>query len=58
MGFMYKRRERVGQLLLDNQRRGHEFKGSWDPIGVWARVGGRIYSTAMAVRTLALDHEW
>ena len=22
-------------------------RGSWDPIGVWACCGGRVYSTAM-----------
>jgi len=40
-------------LLVEHQRRSGSVHGSWDPIGVWDRIGGRIYSTAMAVRTLA-----
>jgi hypothetical protein len=26
--------------------------GAWDPVGVWGRDGGRIYSTAMMVLSL------
>jgi hypothetical protein len=43
----------VTDLLLDNQVASGPEAGSWEPIGVWDRVGGRIYATAMAVRTLA-----
>lgn len=46
-------RTRVLALLLANQCREGEQAGSWDPIGVWDRVGGRIYATVMAIRTLA-----
>jgi hypothetical protein len=47
--------EKVRKLYLENQVRAGEHAGSWDPIGVWDRVGGRIYATAMAIRTLAAD---
>jgi hypothetical protein len=46
-------RQRVLALLIKNQRSVGKRRGSWDPIGVWDRVGGRIYATAMATRTLA-----
>jgi hypothetical protein len=26
--------------------------GSWDPVGPWGRVGGRIYSTALTAQSL------
>jgi hypothetical protein len=45
-------REAVRQLLVGNQVVEGEHAGSWDPIGTWDRVGGRIYATAMAVRAL------
>jgi hypothetical protein len=46
-------RAEVRRLLLAHQARAGDLAGSWDPIGVWDRVGGRIYSTAMAVRALS-----
>ena len=39
-------------ILLQHQRRGGLQDGSWDPVGVWATVGGRVYSTAFAIMTL------
>ncbi|MHC5011319.1 MAG: hypothetical protein ACYTG6_10265, partial [Planctomycetota bacterium] len=45
---------RLTSLLVANQEVDGEREGSWAPIGVWDRVGGRIYATAMAVRTLAV----
>jgi hypothetical protein len=38
--------------LLPTQRQGGCADGSWDPVGKWGRVGGRIYSTAMGALTL------
>jgi hypothetical protein len=32
-------------------------KGSWDPIGPWGFSGGRVYSTALMVSTLALAYQ-
>ncbi len=44
------------QALIPNQRVSKSdsgVHGSWDPIGAWGSIGGRVYSTAMA--TLALQ---
>ena len=38
--------------LVDNQRKDGDEKGSWDPISVWGRDGGRIYSTALSTMIL------
>jgi hypothetical protein len=42
----------VPTLILHQRREGCE-RGSWDPIGEWGPIGGRVYSTALA--TLALE---
>ncbi|MCA8957518.1 MAG: hypothetical protein KDC87_15700 [Planctomycetes bacterium] len=39
--------------VLGNQRRGGHLDGSWDPVGAWGSIGGRVYATAMI--TLALQ---
>jgi hypothetical protein len=46
-------RDAVRALLVRNQVRSGPHAGSWEPIGVWDRVGGRLYATAMGVRCLA-----
>jgi len=33
--------------LLDSQRTDGHAEGSWDPIGPWGVLGGRVYSTAL-----------
>ena len=38
--------------VVDTQRMDGNFRGSWDPIGVWGEDGGRVYSTAMMLLTL------
>ncbi len=43
--------------LIENQRRGGCADGSWDPVGKWGMVGGRVYSTVMGVLALQQDHE-
>ncbi len=43
----------VRALLSRNQVADGPQAGSWEPIGVWDRVGGRLYATAMAVRALS-----
>lgn len=43
----------VRALLLAHQTQHLGLGGSWEPNGIWSRVGGRVYSTAMALRTLA-----
>ncbi len=32
--------------------------GSWDPIGAWGSVGGRVYSTALATLTLQSTYQY
>ena len=39
--------------VLPAQRRDGEHAGSWDPVGPWGALGGRVYSTAMIARALA-----
>lgn len=39
--------------LLKTQRHTGTLAGSWDPTSVWGKVGGRVYTTAMA--TLCLE---
>ncbi len=46
-------RRAIRRLLAEHQVREGEHAGSWEPIGVWDRVGGRLYATAMALRVLA-----
>lgn len=46
-------REAVRALLIRNQVPTGPQAGSWDALGVWDRVGGRLYATSMAVRALA-----
>jgi len=43
----------VRAVLVDNQEAAGPNRGSWAPVGVWGAEGGRVYSTAMAVLTLA-----
>lgn len=33
--------------LVTHQRQSGDEKGSWDPVGKWGHIGGRVYSTAM-----------
>jgi len=34
-------------IVREHQRRDAPFLGSFDPVGVWGREGGRVYSTAL-----------
>jgi hypothetical protein len=43
-------------LNAQNQETGRVVRGSWDPVGAWCAVGGRVYSTALAC--LMLQEEW
>ena len=40
------------EAVVKPQRHDNNFKGSWDPIGVWADDGGRVYQTAILVLCL------
>jgi len=39
--------------MVDTQRTDGDERGSWDPVGPWGYVGGRVYSTALM--TLSLE---
>ena len=41
---------------LESQRMDGSSKGSWDPIGPWGYVGGRVYSTSLMAMTLSVYH--
>jgi len=43
------------EVLLPAQRTDGTARGSWDPIGPWGFAGGRVYSTALCVLTLATE---
>lgn len=45
---------RAVEALVAGQRKGTHADGSWDPCDAWGTAGGRIYSTAMNLSTLAL----
>lgn len=40
------------KALLPRQRTDGHAKGSWDPVGEWCTVGGRVYATAINALTL------
>ena len=44
--------------LCDNQRLGGCEDGSWDPIGEWGAVGGRVYATALTAMTLEVYYRY
>lgn len=44
----------LAATALGEQRRDGNAKGSWDPKGVWGKVGGRVYSTALMCLSLRL----
>jgi len=46
------------EALLKTQRRMGCPDGSWDPIGKWSMVGGRVYSTALNALTLEIYYRY
>jgi len=53
-GDVWKRwNDALKRMLLTNQCKEGCRKGSWDPVGKWGMVGGRVYSTALC--TLMLE---
>ena len=46
------------KALLDTQRVGGCADGSWDPVGKWGMVGGRVYATAMNCLTLEVYYRY
>lgn len=43
----------IREILVSQQQTSGQFAGSWEPVGTWAKYGGRIYSTALS--TLCLE---
>ncbi|MDG2012863.1 MAG: terpene cyclase/mutase family protein, partial [Pirellulaceae bacterium] len=46
------------KTLVGSQVTEGEFIGSWNPTGVWAGYGGRVYSTAMATLSLEVYYRY
>ncbi len=46
------------KALLDTQRMGGCPDGSWDPVGKWGMVGGRVYATAINALTLEIYYRY
>jgi hypothetical protein len=44
--------------LLQNQRKDGRASGSWDPVGEWANIGGRIYQTALCTLMLEVYYRY
>ncbi len=46
------------EQLLANQRTRDGLSGSWDPVGEWAHVGGRVYQTAICTLMLEVYYRY
>jgi hypothetical protein len=44
--------------LVENQRRDGRTAGSWNPVGEWAEVGGRVYQTAICTLMLEVYYRY
>ncbi len=51
-------RKALHAALLPAQSQGGAERGSWDPIGVWGSIGGRIYSTALSLLCLQAEYRY
>ncbi len=50
--------ERLSSELLAHQRRDGAAAGSWDPVGEWAPIGGRVYQTAICTLMLEVYYRY
>ncbi len=50
--------EALTPALLGGQRKDGDTRGSWDPDGPWGRIGGRVYSTALATMCLEVHYRY
>ncbi len=44
--------------LIPTQRKEGCERGSWDPVGVWGKAGGRVYTTAICTLTLEVYYRY
>lgn len=50
--------ERLTEVLLENQHKHGLQSGSWDPVGQWAHIGGRVYQTALCTLMLEVYYRY
>jgi hypothetical protein len=50
--------ETLKPVLIDNQRKGGDEDGSWDPQSWIDRYGGRVFTTAMGAMTLEVYYRY
>ncbi len=50
--------EAVTEELVEHQRSDGRATGSWDPVDEWARVGGRVYQTALCTLMLEVYYRY
>lgn len=50
--------EKVKSALLSTQEFSGDARGSWEPNGVWASYGGRVYSTAVSALILEVYYRY
>ena len=48
----------LGEAVVKSQRTDGDASGSWDPVGPWGYVGGRVYATAIQTLTLEVYHRY
>jgi len=48
----------VTHELLEHQREDAGASGSWDPVGEWAELGGRVYQTALCTLMLEVYYRY
>jgi hypothetical protein len=48
----------VTEQLLENQKTSGAQAGSWDPIDNWAKIGGRVYQTALCTLSLEVYYRY
>jgi hypothetical protein len=48
----------IKDAIVDHQRNDGCEKGSWDPVGVWGREGGRVYATALNTLCMELYYRY
>ena len=46
------------KVLIETQKRRGCIDGSWDPVGKWGMVGGRVYATAINALTLEIYYRY